>query len=464
VKNALPYLLVGVLGLGLLIVLGYAAFRGIESLAEDMEDPYPYEAEAEGDEVLELFPAGEAAAITTLPPPPSLLAPYPPSLAAYALERDIYMPVWLFRERLAIGDARAREALSLLLRETASREDADATLPALLDIRGSLAHCAWLRRETEARELRVGRAHLLLDLVDCEDRESVEIVERDPEALPEPERTLIIDRMRIDASIEDRVRDPQQPLVVLADRIAEEERDRLSRALVRCVADHEKVGSAHALECLRVLAKQERALAVATARTLVGQELPDALFEEEAVGLLEWESAEAALDDLTRRGLVGLEPMPADAPPRTSARGLLETLGRAHSFEPPRGASDAPPLLVRLAHLARPTLDDVVFEIPDGPPATPGAAYRVAAYLDGVEVSVWSSGVSPTANLYAIIALLARVLEMRGESRRFVALEPGDSVAYGPREALVALEEDGLVFLQPLAYYGVEPVDPDVQE
>ncbi len=508
-KNALPYLLVALLAMGLFVVLGYAAVHGIESLGDAVDPPFT---DAVADAEVELFPSGDSAAVAPSPAPSSLLAPFPPSIADYAFDRYRYEPDWLIRERLAMGDPETEAAMSRALRIETSRDDADTALPLLLDVDPTPEHCAWLRREVASDELVVGRDGLVIDLGRCEDEESVTLLETradalagwivladsepavlapfdgarvvaavlalraadDPRsgstfagalaALPDRERTLALDRLRPHlggevyswwetaaevprtgptSPLDERVRNAPLRLAVLASRIEDTEAGQLDRALVRCAADREKVNDWQALECLRVLVGRRPELARAAAASLVAGDVPSADLDEAVAALSAWGSEARALARLRELGLLSDEEPAPGLSARISVRGLLEARRRAACFPPPDAATMVTALLVRFAHLARPALDDAVFDLPDGEPTAEGGAYRIAAYLDGSEVSIWSSGVSASANLYAILSLLNRALTMRGDTRRYVALEPGDCAAFGPPDAFLDLRGSG---------------------
>ena len=153
------------------------------------------------------------------------------------------------------------------------------------------------------------------------------------------------------------------------------------------------------------------------------------------------------IDRLKKEGLLHTTDIvdPDAIDPRT----LLEKAERATMFDVetvlfPNGHDR---LLQKLARLARPELDGVVF-LETFPEKESGEAYRIEAWLGGKHWEVAAENLGHWYDLETCLALLNRILDERGSTTRFVALETGDQrpvVMSGPREGIIRLASERLL-------------------
>ncbi|HEV8324576.1 MAG TPA: hypothetical protein VG389_23365 [Myxococcota bacterium] len=251
-----------------------------------------------------------------------------------------------------------------------------------------------------------------------------------------------------------------------------EKRGALRDALERCARANHDLPFVNA-RCLHLLASVDRPAAVEAARSLLGPTVHDSYVAEVRDGLLRF--PDLALLEARLRA-VGLTPAPAggvtlgatafdlelrsDLTPVT-VRDVLERWGRAHTFDTETdtfpNAHDA--LLMRLAALAAPALDGVLFEeIPPPEPtgATPAGAdapggagrppYVLVAWMDGQRFSARARDLDDWYDVEAVVGLLNALCAARGSDVRFAVL-PIDqviSVVAGSEAALRAAAADGL--------------------
>lgn len=131
------------------------------------------------------------------------------------------------------------------------------------------------------------------------------------------------------------------------------------------------------------------------------------------------------------------------------ARTLLRTAGRAHDTDAETGVypNEHDALLYRLARLARPDLDGILFletapSLDEESGETDGSPYVVDAWLGGEKWTVELEDLEDWYDIERCVGLLNTILRDRGSDTRLVSLATGDQTA-----VLVAGSEDGLARL-----------------
>lgn len=134
---------------------------------------------------------------------------------------------------------------------------------------------------------------------------------------------------------------------------------------------------------------------------------------------------------------------------RIDARTLLRTAGRAHDTDAETGVypNEHDALLYRLARLARPELDGILFletapSLDEESGETDGSPYVVDAWLGGEKWTVELEDLEDWYDIERCVGLLNTILRDRGSDTRLVSLATGDQTA-----VLVAGSEDGLARL-----------------
>jgi hypothetical protein len=210
-------------------------------------------------------------------------------------------------------------------------------------------------------------------------------------------------------------------------------------------------------QCLRILALDDRAAAVADAKRLRAWDLP--MDSAADLALLVATLAHFATDAeangyLVQLGLAdgaGLWPDEAEwrAEPALSVQDKLLRRGRLLAFDVETGfwPNRHDLLLAELAALAGPPLSNARFAEEAPPPDNPdGLPYRLSATLDGRDYAIEASDYSDWYDLAAVLQLLDRMAMEAGMPQRFVPLPTGDQTAQvlvAPADAIATAVRDG---------------------
>lgn len=459
--RAVPYVLVGLLALALVVVLAVVAVRGIGELdggggyGEWQEEPDQWA----GAQVDPAFVYHEPTRFPGTPPPRAWFG-LPRNVVELSAMDASRHPVARVRGYLAVGDAVMRGSLLDAVR--AARDDG---APEDLLARGfgemisghpTPAHCGWLRERIAARDVPI-RARFWLALTRCDDLASAALLLSQSDAPPEALEAFHAHHSWLaeepGRALEDRIDDPTVSLPVLAATGWDEER--AIRALVRCASADPASGGPgewRSAECLRLLSEENPALAVRAARAIDRRE-PELGYLKELVHVLGANrSREDVVNALIDHAILPSGDVQTTEPPEAlAARDILAHYGRAMCFET---QPDAFPvghdgLLVRLAWLVRPVLDDVVFD--ETPPYGGDYGYRIHAYATGTEHAVEARNLGGRYDTFAALGLLNVLLRDRYADARVARLEiPGteiDCVVAGPERGLLAAERDGWLTL-----------------
>ena len=470
-ERAVPYILVGLLALALFVVLAFVAVRGLGELGSGAG------AEGLGHEEYDEAWAGEStdpAFVYVEPLEEYASAPQPAwaILPRTAVELSVVpseVPAARIRGALAIGDELTRHSLLAALRslrdDAAPPESIAALYGPLVAGHPTATHCRWLRDVLANEESLPIRESFYEALASCNDARTITLFLHSAD-VPEAAAASFRDRhgwlfAEPRSDVEALVDSPAVDLLALlaAPIDGERERERLARALVRC-ATADPATSAHgewrSAECLDALHTTSPAMALPAARAIDarGAELP--YLRAMARQIAEELTGDQLVHRLRDRGLLRDADQPhPDAPAGVAARDVLARHGRAVCFDT---GSDTPVghdgLLIRLAWLARPDLDDVSFA--ETPPYAGDYGYRLHAYASEYVHTVDARNHGGRYDTYAVLGLLNALLRDRYVDTRLAWLHtPGvdvECVVAGSRQGLLDAEREGLIALE-------DPVD-----
>lgn len=533
-----PYVLVGALGLGLLVILGWVGVRGLTKLTE----AEPYTAPAAADPVpASPILVGLPGALA-LDPPPRYRVALPHSLQEHRALGHLYPPPRHVAAWLSGGHSGMRrellDAAAAAARAGVGPEELREMFGESLAAEPSPTHCAWLREVLSARPVTPVAEALWAGLVRCDgpseavffeesdvppeallwwydahllsldnpwnprvEAAALQLTRQSPEWAPvaarlvvalEPDkRAQVMERLaesgrdrRLLQAVQDLV--PQSPEgaatgsrdfdallangaepQILAAR-AGDQAPQLARALVRCAVGNDSTFLA--AECLGVLAHVDRTMATQAAHAILASDPSPGQLREVGVALTQFSSGEALLDSMRASGLLGPADGPADgAAHAASARDILVGSGRATCFDTETGTVPAghDSTMQRLAFLATPALDDVIFE--ETPPVVDDAGqsfggYNIHAYMDGSRYTLPATDYGDWLDVNAMVSLLNALLVQRGSAVRIAWLASEDQwtcLVAGTESGLLAAEATGLITLAQPEVDEPEPVaDP----
>lgn len=226
----------------------------------------------------------------------------------------------------------------------------------------------------------------------------------------------------------------------------------------RVLAGFEKcarTGSAyHPAWCFRNLAELDRDAAVKAAAAL--QNSDDEDVARMARALVKFPEVGALEKELVRLGFVldAAKPEPDDIAP-IEADDILVARGRVDAFDVETGMfpNEHDELLARLSVLAKPVLNDVVFEeLAPRDAATgdelEGRPYELYAYTGGKRYALDAQNSGDWYDVNAVVGLLNALLVAKKSDVRFVLLPTGDQTAIvlaAPKAALLAASKAGLL-------------------
>jgi hypothetical protein len=204
---------------------------------------------------------------------------------------------------------------------------------------------------------------------------------------------------------------------------------------------------------LRALDAVSHPLAVQAARAVGRREPVVAYLKESAKVLASVHAREALHSRLLTAGLIQAGDAPSDGGAHAvAARDVLVRYGRATCFDGEPGGFPVghDGLAVRLAWLARPALDGMIFD--ESEPYGVDYGYQVHAYAGGYRSSVDARNLGGRYDVTGVVGLLNSMLRERYSDVRFAWLAvPGVAVVCvvaGYEQSLLAAERDGLITLQ----------------
>ena len=463
-ERAVPYILVSLLALALFVVLGIVAVRGLDELGSgSSSEGWEHEGYDEAWAGASTDPAfvyvEPLEDVASAPQPPWALLPR----AAFELTLEpAQIPAARIRGSLAVGDELTRHSLLSALRslrdDGAPDESIAAALGPLLAGHPTRAHCRWLRSVLANEASLPARESFYVALSACTDAPTLELFTTSEDV---PESAAATFRARHAwlfaeprAGIEALVDSPSVDMRVLL-ATSRGEQERLARALVRCATadpSDSPHGEWRSAECLDALYATSPALATPAARAIDARDSELPYLRTMARQLRDELTGEQLVHRLRDRGLLREGDTPdADAPPALAARDVLERHGRATCFDT---ANESFPvghdgLLVRLAWLARPDLDDVSFG--ETPPSAGDYGYLLHAYANGYVQTVDARNQGGRYDTYAVLGLLNALLRDRYVDTRLAWLDtPGvevQCVVAGSQQGLLEAERDGLITL-----------------
>jgi hypothetical protein len=205
--------------------------------------------------------------------------------------------------------------------------------------------------------------------------------------------------------------------------------------------------------CLRNLAKLDRATAVRVASSLPISDDEDVT--QMALALVKFPEPGALENELVRLGFVldAAKPESDESTP-IDASDILVARGRVDAFDVETGMfpNEHDELLARLSILAKPALNDVVFE--EIPPINndgdedEGGSYQLVAYTSGKRYRVVAQNNGDWYDVDAVVGLLNALLVAKHSDTRMVLLPTGDQTAIvlaAPKAALLAASKAGLI-------------------
>ena len=219
------------------------------------------------------------------------------------------------------------------------------------------------------------------------------------------------------------------------------QRTLIVEALAQCALGRNKNDSDIVVaRCLTRLARIDRARAVQAAQSMPKKRRAHPALSELTHALERFSAPDALRAHLVELDLIDAQ-WTAPPPEPLTASELLIAAGRSINFDTETGTfpngHDA--LLADLARLARPALDDVVFEEIPPPDPDDTSAYEIRAYAGGQRWSLSAKNLGDWFDLEAVIGLLNQLLVQKNSDVRFAVLPTGDQTA-----TVIAASDDAL--------------------